>query len=63
MAKEEIVFKNNVSSTSKKSVKHRRRDLEVMNKITSKSKLTKKDVEGIVSKIDRAVAKKFNSLS
>ena len=40
--------------------KKTKKDLEIMNKIASKSKLTKKDVEEISRKIKRGAAKRFD---
>ncbi|MBU0958134.1 MAG: hypothetical protein KKF56_04985 [Nanoarchaeota archaeon] len=47
------------SEVARKAIEQRVNDLEVMNKIASKSKLTKKDVEEIGKKIKRGVAKRF----
>ena len=47
------------SEIARKAIEERINDLEVMNKIASKSKLTKKDVEEISKKIKRAAAKRF----
>ena len=46
------------SQVARSAIEQRVDDLEVMNKITSKSKLTKKDVEEISKKIKRGIAKK-----
>lgn len=51
------------SEVARKSIEERVNDLEVMNKIASKSKLTKKDVEELSKKIKRGMAKKFNEYS
>jgi len=48
------------SEVVRKAIEQRINDLEVMNKIASKSKLTKKDVEEISKKIKRAAAIRFN---
>ena len=48
------------SEVARKAIEQRINDLEVMNKIASKSKLTKKDVEEISKKIKRAAAIRFN---
>jgi hypothetical protein len=48
------------SEIARKSIEQRVDDLEVMDRIASKSKLTKKDVEEISKKIKSAAAKKFN---
>ena len=50
----------NWSEVARQAIKERIEDLEVMNKIASKSKLTKKDVQEISEKIKRAAAKTFN---
>lgn len=47
------------SEVARSAIQQRVEDLEIMNKIASKSKLTKKDVEEISKKIKRAAAKKF----
>ena len=44
---------------ARRAIKQRVEDLEVMNKIAAKSKLTKKDVEEIGKKIKSSAAKKF----
>ncbi|MEK6823749.1 MAG: hypothetical protein AABY06_01825 [Nanoarchaeota archaeon] len=46
------------SEIARKAIEERVNDLEVMNKIASKSKLTKKDVEEISEKIKRGIAKR-----
>ena len=46
------------SEIARRAIEERINDLEVMNKIASKSKLTKKDVEEISSKIKRGIAKR-----
>lgn len=48
------------SEVARRAIEERINDLEVMNKIASKSKLTKKDVEEISKKIKRAATIKFN---
>jgi predicted CopG family antitoxin len=48
------------SEIARRAIEERINDLEVMNKIAMKSKLTKKDVEDISKKIKRAAAIKFN---
>jgi len=48
------------SEVARQAIERRVDDLEVMNKIASKSKLTKKDVEEISKKIKSSAAKKFN---
>jgi len=47
------------SEIARCAIAERINDLEVMNKIASKSKLTKKDVDEISKKIKRRMAKKF----
>lgn len=51
------------SEIARKAIEQRINDLEVMNKIASKSKLTKKDVEELSKKIKRAAAVRFNEYS
>ena len=51
------------SEIARRAIEQRINDLEVMNKIASKSKFTKKDVEEISKKIKRAAAIKFNEYS
>ncbi len=48
------------SEVARKSIEQRVNDLEVMDKIASKSKLTKKDVAELSKKINRAAATRFN---
>jgi len=48
------------SEIARKAIEQRINDLEVMNRIASKSKLTKKDVEEISKKIKRSAAIKFD---
>lgn len=47
------------SEVARKAIEQRVNDLEVMNKIASKSKLTKKDVEELSKKINNASTRKF----
>ena len=47
------------SEIARRAIEQRINDLEVMDQIASKSKLTKKDVEIISKKIKRRAAKKF----
>ena len=47
------------SEIARRAIEERIDDLETMNKIASKSKLTKKDVDEISKKIKRSAAKKF----
>ncbi|MEK6828646.1 MAG: hypothetical protein AABY15_00845 [Nanoarchaeota archaeon] len=49
------------SEVARRSIEERINDLEVMDKIASKSKLTEKDVEEIGKKIKRATALRFNA--
>lgn len=51
------------SEIARRAIEERINDLEVMNKIASKSKLTKKDVNEISKKIKRAAAKRFDEYS
>ena len=51
------------SEIARKAIEQRINDLEVMNKIALKSKLTKKDIEEISKKIKRASALRFNEHS
>jgi len=51
------------SEVARRAIEERINDLEVMNKIASKSKLTKKDVEEISKKIKRSASNKFYELS
>ncbi len=47
------------SEVARRAIEQRVEDLEVMNKIVSKSKLTKKDAEEIGKKIKKRMAEKF----
>lgn len=47
------------SEVARKAIEERVNDLEVMNRIASKSKLTKKDVEEISEKVKKAAHLKF----
>jgi hypothetical protein len=47
------------SEIARRAIEERINDLETMNRIASKSTLTKKDVEEISKKIKRSAAKKF----
>ena len=47
------------SEVARRAIEERINDLETMNRIASKSKLTKKDVDEISKKIKRGMAKKF----
>lgn len=47
------------SEIARRAIEERINDLEVMNKIASKSKLTKRDVNEISKKIKSRMAKKF----
>ena len=51
------------SEVIRRTIEQRIDDLEVMNRIASKSKLTQKDVEEISKKIKRAAAKRFDEYS
>ena len=48
------------SEVARQAIRQRINDLEVMNKIASKSKLTKKDVEEISKKIKSSASKRFD---
>jgi len=47
------------SEVVRKSISQKIEDLDVMDKLTAKSRLTQKDVDSIASKIDSAVARKL----
>ncbi|MEK6891014.1 MAG: hypothetical protein AABX03_02655 [Nanoarchaeota archaeon] len=51
------------SEVARASIEQRINDMETMDKILSKSKLTKKDAEEISKKIKRSAAIKFNEYS
>lgn len=51
------------SEIARRAIEQRITDLEIMNKIASKSKLTKKDADEISKKIKRAASIKFNEHS
>lgn len=51
------------SEIARRAIEERINDLEVMNKIASKSRLTKKDVDEISKKIKGRMAKKFYAYS
>ncbi|MBS3085845.1 hypothetical protein J4225_04130 [Candidatus Pacearchaeota archaeon] len=51
------------SEIARKAIEQRINDLEAIEKIASKSKLTKKDAEEISKKIKRAATIKFNEYS
>jgi len=48
------------SEVARRAIEERINDLEIMNKIASKSKLTMKDINEISEKIKRGAAKSFN---
>ena len=48
------------SEIARKAIEERINDLEIMNKIASKSRLTKKDVSDISEKIKKGIAKRHN---
>ncbi len=48
------------SEIARQAIEKRIEDLEIMDKIASKSRLTKEDVKEISKKINRATAKKLN---
>jgi predicted CopG family antitoxin len=47
------------SEVARRAIEQRVEDLEIMNKIAAKSKLTKKDAEEISRKINHSAAKRF----
>ena len=47
------------TEVARRAIEERVHDLEVMNKIASKSKLTSEDVQELSEKIKKAAAKKF----
>ena len=47
------------SEVVRKTIKQKIEDLDVMDKLTTRSKLTQKDVDEIASKVDSAVARKL----
>lgn len=49
------------SEVARKAIQKKVQDLEMLNKLTSKSKLTEKDVEEISNKINKSLAKKILS--
>jgi predicted CopG family antitoxin len=51
------------SEVARRAIEERINDLETMNKLASKSKLTKKDVDEISKKIKRSAANKFYALN
>lgn len=51
------------SEIARRAIEERINDLETMNRIASKSKLTKKDVDEISKKIKRSASKKFYEFS
>ena len=48
------------SEVVRKSISQKIEDLDIMDKLTSRSKLTQKDVDAIASKIDGAVSRKLS---
>ena len=48
------------SEVARRAISQRVEDLEMMDKLTSKSKLTKKDVDEISKKIKRIASKRFH---
>jgi uncharacterized protein YajQ (UPF0234 family) len=50
------------SEVARRAIEERINDLETMNRLASKSKLTKKDVDEISKKIKRSASKKFNEI-
>ena len=51
------------SEVARQAIEKRVNDLEIMDKIATKSKLTMKDVEEIGKKIKSSAAKRFNEYS
>jgi hypothetical protein len=51
------------SEVARQAIERRVTDLEALNKLLSKSKLTKKDVEEISKKIKSSAAKRLNEVS
>lgn len=49
------------SEVARKAIEKKVRDLEMLDKLTSKSKLTKKDVQEISDRINKNLAKKLLS--
>lgn len=49
------------SEVARKAIQQKIEDLEMLNKITSKSKLTKKDVLALSEKINKSATKQFLS--
>lgn len=49
------------SEVARRAIEQKINDLEIMNKIISKSKLTKRDVEVLSKKINKSATKKFLS--
>ena len=47
------------SEVVRKTITQKIEDLDIMDKLTTKSKLTQKDVDEIASKVDSAVARKL----
>ena len=50
------------SEVARQAIEKRVRDLEIMNRIASKSKLTQKDVDEISKKIKRGIAERHGLL-
>ena len=48
------------SEVVRKTISQKIEDLDMMDKLTAKSKLTQKDVNEIAGKVDSAVARKLN---
>jgi predicted CopG family antitoxin len=48
------------SEVARRAIEQRINDLEIINQITSKSKLTKRDVNNLTKKIKRNAANRFN---
>ena len=50
------------SEIARRAIEQRMNDLEIMNKITSKSKFTEKDIKELSDKIKRGIAKKHSQI-
>ena len=50
------------SEVARRAIEEKVNDLEIMNKIASKSKLTKKDVDEFSKKINKLATKKFSAI-
>ncbi len=50
------------SEIARRAIEQRMNDLEIMNKITSKSKFTEEDIKELSDKIKRGIAKKHSQI-